>query len=135
MPLTPQQRADMLRFFAADCSDKDLKEIRSFVEAEVSRRVSRRLIHLIPGETIHFREGDKINSGTLLRIHRRSLVIEQANGETGVISAERLIDMHPSANPPPSAAPLPPEPNNAAPPVDEEPPVDPRSVQLPDELI
>lgn len=99
MGLNSEHRAQYLRFLAQDCSVNDLKQLRSDIEAELSRRISAKLVLLIPGQHVRFatdltKSGEigKWDVGTLLRIHRRSLVVQKLSGKEESVNGERFIE-------------------------------------------
>lgn len=102
MPMKPEDRAKFLQWLSRECQLSDLKEIKSFVEAEVGRRQSAVLVQLMPGDRIRYVvERDKQDEptrwdvATILRIHRRSIIGQRLNGKETSIRAEDYIETLP----------------------------------------
>lgn len=100
MPLNPEHRSQYLLYLARDCTVADLKTLRSDIEAELARRISAKLVALLPGQHVRFvtdltKAGEiaKWDVGTLLRIHRRSMIVQGLNGKELNVNGERFIEV------------------------------------------
>ena len=102
MPMKPEDRARFLQWLSRDCQMPDLREIKSYVEAEIGRRQSAVLVRLMPGDRIRYvLERDKQDEPTrwdvctVLRIHRRSIIAQRLNGKETTVRAEDYIETIP----------------------------------------